>query len=237
MFSKTAEMYDLIYGSFKDYDGESRSIAALLQRLAPAAKTVLDVGCGTGEHALHLQRDHGYTIHGLDIEPAFIELARGKVPGARFSVGDMATFDLGARFDVVLCLFSSIGYLCELERVEQALRRFRTHLRPGGVAVVEPWFDPGEWQPGRVDVQSAEAGERRVVRMSHSAVEGRISRIWFHYLIGGPEGIEHRVEEHALGLFTREEMSGAFVRAGFADVEFDPEGLIGRGLYVAKRPG
>jgi len=235
MFSKTAELYDLIYRSFKDYDREARSIAELLQRLVPGAKTILDVGCGTGEHALRLQRDHGYTVHGLDAEPEFVLLARAKVPSARFSLGDMTAFDLGSRFDAVLCLFSSIGYLCEIERVEEALCRFRAHLNPGGVALVEPWFEPEAWRPGTVSVQSVEGEGRRVVRMSLSSVEGRISKIRFHYLVGSPEGIDHRVEEHALGLFTREEMSEAFARAGFADVEFDPEGLIGRGLYIARK--
>ena len=146
----------------------------------------------------------------------------------------MAAFELDARFDAVLCLFSSIGYLCEVQRVEQAFRRFRAHLAPGGVVVVEPWFTPEAWQPGRIHVQSAEADGLHVVRMSYPTVEGHISRLRFHYLVGGPEGVEHRVEDHALGLFTREEMSSCLAKAGFDDVEFDPEGLTGRGLYLAR---
>lgn len=234
MFSETPELYDAIYGSFKDYEAESRAIADLIERWAPGARTVLDVACGTGGHALHLRSDHGYVVHGIDIEPAFVALARAKVPDARFSEGDMTRFDLGLRFDVVLCLFSSIGYLCDLARVVRAFRRFRAHLEPGGVTLVEPWLTPEAWIPGRVYVHSGEVGERRVVRMSHSTVDGRISRLAFHYLIGGPEGIEHRVEDHALGLFTREEMLEAFGRAGFGAVELDPEGLTGRGLYIAR---
>jgi len=234
MFSQAPEFYDLIYGAFKDYAAEARTIAALVRRHAPHARTVLDVACGTGEHARHLQHDHGYTVHGLDIEPAFVELARAKVPSARFTEGDMAAFHLGARFDVVLCLFSSIGYLCDIERVERALACFREHLEPGGLAVVEPWFTPDAWHPGRVYVHSADSGGRHVVRMSRSTVEGHVSKLLFHYLLGGPDGIEHRVEHHALGLFTREEMTAAFARAGFGDVQYDPEGLTGRGLYLAR---
>ena len=237
MFSETPELYDAIYGAWKDYGAESERVARLLREVAPGARSVLDVGCGTGEHAVRLQRDHGYRVHGVDIEPGFVELARGKLPEATFTVGDMASFDVGARFDVVMCLFSSIGYVETVERLEATLQRFRAHLRPDGVAVVEPWFEPADWHPGRVYVHTAEAGALQVVRMSHSRVEGSVSKLEFHYLIGGGEGIDHRIEHHSLGLFTREEMTHAFSGAGFDEVRFDPEGLIGRGLYVAHAEG
>ena len=50
MFSASAEFYDLIYSTFKDYRAEGEQIARLLRRLNPACESVLDVGCGTGEH-------------------------------------------------------------------------------------------------------------------------------------------------------------------------------------------
>lgn len=234
MFSETPGVYDEIYG-FKDYAGETRRVAELLEELAPGARRILEVGCGTGGHARHLVRDHGYELQGLDLEKAFVELARRKVPEATFHHGDMADFDLGEEFDAVLCLFSSIGYLTTLDRVEAALGCFRAHLAEGGVALVEPWFTPESWHPGRIYLHTSESDGRQVVRMSHSTVEGRISRLRFHYLVGDEGGIEHRTEDHELGLFTVEEMLGAFDRAGFREVEHDAEGLIGRGMYRARR--
>jgi dTDP-3-amino-3,6-dideoxy-alpha-D-glucopyranose N,N-dimethyltransferase/dTDP-3-amino-3,4,6-trideoxy-alpha-D-glucopyranose N,N-dimethyltransferase/N-dimethyltransferase len=73
--------------------------------------------------------------------------------------------------------------------------------------------------------------------MSHSTVEGRISRLEFHYLIGSGDGIDHRTEHHELALFETGELVDAFERAGSASVEHDPEGLTGRGLLVARAPG
>lgn len=237
MFSETPELYDLIYGSFKDYEAESRKVAELLSAVAPGAHTILDVACGTGGHAVHLQLDHGYSVHGLDIEPRFVVLARAKVPEARFSEGDMVTFDLGTRFDVVLCLFSSIGYVKSVPRLEEALRRFRAHLHPGGVVVVEPWMSPDQWEAGRVYVQAVEGESLHVVRMSHSTVDNGVSKLEFHYLLGGHGGIEHRHEAHEMGLFTHEQMRTALRTAGFVDVDLDEEGLTGRGLWVARAPG
>jgi len=234
MFSEAPELYDAIYGAVKDYRSESATIARYLCAHAPEARTILDVACGTGEHARYLQDEHGYVVHGLDIEAEFVRLARRKVPAATFSQGDMADFALDARFDAILCLFSSIGYLRTLDRVEQALGCFRRHLRPGGVVLVEPWFAPDGWTPGRVYVQTGESGDVRVVRMSHSTVDGRISRLVFHYLIGSAAGVEHRTETHELGLFTTDEMLRCFERAGFHGVEHDPEGITGRGLFAAR---
>lgn len=234
MFSETPELYDVIYGSFKDYQAEAANVARLLRARAPDARTILDVACGTGEHARYLAEDHGYAVHGLDIEPAFVELARRKVPSATFWRADMADFALDARFDVILSLFSSIGYLCTMERVERAFRCFRRHLEPGGLLVVEPWFAPDAWSPGRVHLHTAEAEGMRVVRMSHATVDGRISRLDFHYLIGSATGIDHRREIHELGLFTVGETRQALAAAGFRDVAHDGEGLTGRGLFTAR---
>jgi ubiquinone/menaquinone biosynthesis C-methylase UbiE len=66
MFSETAELYDLIYASFKDYVTESDRLAALITRVRPGARTVLDVACGTGEHARLLREHHRLAVDGID---------------------------------------------------------------------------------------------------------------------------------------------------------------------------
>ena len=233
MFTKTTELYDLIYSSIKDYRADAAAVAALLSRVAPNARSLLDVACGTGEHARHLSQEHGYVIQGLDIEPGFVELARAKVPSARFWQGDMASFQLDDRFDAVVCLFSSIGYLLTTADVTRALACFRRHLTRGGVVLVEPWLTPDVWKPGTVHFQSAKADGLSVTRMSHSGMVGHVSTIDFHYLVGTPEGIEHRTEHHELGLYSRTEMSECFARAGFERVDYDEKGIMGRGLYIA----
>jgi SAM-dependent methyltransferase len=231
VFSSTADLYDAIYAPIKDYAAETQRIAELLARAAPGARTILDVGCGTGEHA-RLLAERGYQVDGIDLEPAFVELARRKHPGGRFLQGDMASFDLGRRYDVVMSLFSAIGYVRTLDQVEAALRRFAAHLEPGGVVIVEPWLTPESWQSGRVHVHTATDGGRHIVRMGLSATRGRVSVLTFEYLIGSSEGLERRSEVHELGLFTVEEMLDCFARAGLR-AEHDPVGPMGRGLYVA----
>jgi len=235
MFSASAEFYDLIYSTKKDYRAEAAQIAARLRRLNPACRTVLDVACGTGEHALHLAAA-GFVVDGLDLDPAFVRIARRKHPAGRFFEADMSDFHLPHRYDAVICLFSSIGYLETLDRVTQALHCFRKHLTDGGVVVVEPWFAPGVLDPNRVFESVGESNGVRVRRISRVEIEGRMSRIRFEYEITGAGGTRRATEIHELGLFTPEEMLSAF-RAAQLEAEFDPQGLTDRGLYMGRKAG
>ena len=63
--------------------------------------------------------------------------------------GNMLDFDLGRQFDVVTCLFSSIGYVKTVPNMKRAVANMSRHLKPGGVLVLEPWFTPEDWHPER----------------------------------------------------------------------------------------
>src|SRR2546428_2272802 len=233
MFTESAEVYDLICSSFKDYPSEAKHIAELLHKIHPHCQTVLDVGCGTGEHAHLLAAYHGFEVDGLDLDPAFVRIASAKHPAGRFRQADMADFHLGRQYDAVLCLFSSIGYLRTSESVARALCCFREHLARDGIVIVEPWLTPEAMSPGHSDPRTVEAQGLRIVRVSHNEIDGRLSRIRFEYQIEGPEGIRHASEVHELGLFTIDEMLRLFEAAGLA-ADYDSRGLSDRGLYVAK---
>jgi SAM-dependent methyltransferase len=232
MFSASAEYYDLIYSTFKDYAAESARIAGLLREVHPACRTILDAACGSGEHARWLAHE-GFDVDGVDLDPAFLRIARRKHPAGRFFEADMSDFHLPHRYDAVLCLFSSIGYLTTLDRVTKALICFREHLSAGGVILVEPWFGPGALDPDRVMRVTGEADGITVTRVSRVALEGRRSRLLFDYEIADGSGIRQASEVHELGLFTTDEMMEAFRQAGL-DVAFDPSGFSDRGLYLAK---
>jgi SAM-dependent methyltransferase len=232
MFSASAQFYDLIYSTLKDYVDEAAQIAGLLRRVNPRCQTVLDVACGTGEHARLLAAD-GFVVDGVDLNPAFVRIAREKHPAGRFFEADMSDFQLPHRYDAVLCLFSSIGYLQTLDRVTRALICFREHLAPDGVIVVEPWFPPGVLDPERVTRQDADANGIRVSRVSRVELDGQLSRIRFDYEISDRMGTRRASEVHELGLFTTAELMRTFQDAGL-DADHDPKGLTDRGLFVAR---
>ena len=234
VFTEPAELYDAIYFGFKDYPAEAESIASLLRSVHPAGGTVLDVACGTGEHARLLAQRHRFEVDGLDVNEDFLRLARLKHPNGRFTRADMRSFSLERRYDAVLCLFSSIGYLRTLDGVIEAFRRFRAHLANGGLVLVEPWFGPGVLEPGRRSVHVGEANGVRVERTATTEVEGRVSRLRFEYVITDPAGERRTSEVHELGLFTVVELLDAFAAAGLA-AEYLDGSFTDRGLYLARR--
>ncbi|HVN54976.1 MAG TPA: class I SAM-dependent methyltransferase [Anaerolineaceae bacterium] len=228
MYSHTAQYYDKLY-AFKDYRGEAEQVRAAIAARIGADRRLLDVACGAGLHLQYL-RDH-FDVAGLDLDAGLLEAARERLPGVPLYQADMETFSLGQTFTAITCLFSSIAYLKTFDRVASACRTMARHLDPGGVLVVEPWFTPAAWIPGRVHVVQVDEPELKIVRMSTSLVDGRVSYFDFHYLIGTPGGTEHYVERHELGLFEEAEMRQALESAGLVATH-DPTGISGRGLWI-----
>ncbi|HYP18996.1 MAG TPA: class I SAM-dependent methyltransferase [Chloroflexia bacterium] len=229
MYQRNARYYDALY-SWKDYSAESTKLVELVQAQAQRpAGTLLDVACGTGAHLVYL-RDY-FHIEGVDFEPEMLSIARDRLPGVALTQGDMVDFDLGRSFDVVTCLFGSIGYVKTLERLNQALANMARHVSPGGLLVIEPWFMPERFQPGTIHSLFVDQPDLRIARMNVSTIEGRLSILHFHYMVGTPQGIDYWDERHEMALFTHEEYTQAFHSAGL-DVSYDEQGLWGRGLYT-----
>jgi len=230
MFSRSAHIYDAIYASIRAYPREAADLDALVQSKRPGARTLLDVACGTGAHLEHLAGR--YEVEGLDLDAEMLAIARDRLPDVEFHEGDMADFDLGKRFDAVVCMFSSIGYVKTEARLRSAAQAFARHLEPGGVLVVEPWLEPDAWRDRHVGAVFVDQPELKIARMNVAERRDDVSLVDFHYLVGTPEGIDEFTEPHELGLFTVEQHLEAFRAAGL-EVEHDPEGPMGRGLYVA----
>ena len=176
-------------------------------------------------------------IDGQHLDARMLEAAKQKCPELTFHLGDMRDFDLGpgGQFDVITCLFSSIGYVGTVAGLNQAIANFKRHLKPGGLMLIEPWFTPDDWHTGNVHATFVDEPRLKISRMNVSGREGNLSYFVFHYLVGAPEGIEYFTERHELGLFTVKEYLSAFHSCGL-DVVRDPLWLNGRGLYLANKP-
>lgn len=225
MFTETAEFYDLAY-SWKDYPAE---VARLRELVGREGGTLLDVACGTGRH-LELLAPH-YRAEGVDLDPAMVALTRSR--GLTAAQADILTLDLGGRrFDVVTCLFSSIGYVSDLPG---AVARLAALVAPGGVLVVEPWLSPEQIAEPRISLHTAETESTTLARMGRLHVDGRRCAIEFQYLVGRAGVIEHFDERHHTWLWTVDEYAAAFAATGL-DATHDEQGLMGRGLWIATRP-
>lgn len=103
------------------------------------------MACGTGGHIPHLREF--YKVEGLDLDRGMLDIANSKHSDVAFHHGDMVDFDLRRQFDVVVSLFSSIGYVQTPDRLALAVRNMARHVRPGGVLIIEPYFSPQAWKP------------------------------------------------------------------------------------------
>jgi len=231
VFGKTARYYDKIY-AFKDYAGEVRTLVEFISaEIGDRRGRLLDVACGTGAHLEHLHAH--FDVEGLDLSGALLEVARERLPDVPLHRGDMRTFTLQTRFDVITCLFSSIGYMTTGDDLAAAIRRMADHLNADGVLVVEPWFTPDQWMANTTHAMLVDEPDLKIARVNTSLVEGRVSIVDLHHSIATPEETTHVLEKHRLGLFTVDEMKAAFAAAGLR-VRHDDEGITGRGLYIAR---
>jgi SAM-dependent methyltransferase len=145
VFGNYSRYYNLLYKD-KDYQGEVDFVAGLLAKHSGGkAKSVLDIGCGTGNHDLLLCRK-GFSIDGVDRSEEMVSVARRRaegVPNARFHQGDATSFRLDAEFDAVISLFHVMSYLTDNAALFQAFGNAHRHLKPGGIFLFDFWYGPG----------------------------------------------------------------------------------------------
>jgi SAM-dependent methyltransferase len=170
-------------------------------------------------------------VSGLDVDPQMVAIARKRCPGIDIHRADMVHFDLGRRFDVVTCLFSSIGYVQTLTRMRSAIACMAGHLEAGGLLLVEPWLTPEQYRVGEVTANFADGPDLKIAWMYTSDTGNGTSVFDINYLVGSPDGIAYFTERHEMGLFTLREYALSFEAAG-VKAERYADSPFGRGLYV-----
>ncbi|MEK6624727.1 MAG: class I SAM-dependent methyltransferase, partial [Bdellovibrionota bacterium] len=138
-FLDYAKFYNLLY---KDYIGECKFIHELILKYHPNAKTILDVGCGTGMHANILKRDYGYEVTGVDLSHYMISIAKSNYAGISFSEGNARTFRLHQKFDVITSLFHVLSYQNTNEEVGSYFDNIKAHLKSTGIFIFDYWYGP-----------------------------------------------------------------------------------------------
>lgn len=233
-----SDAYDSLYRD-KNYEGECDAVERLLgERGIGRGARLLDLGCGTGSHALPLAQ-RGYGVTGLDRSESMLARARakasalhGKAPA--FLLGDVRDFALEERFDAALMMFAVLGYQCSNADLLATLRTVRRHLVPGGLFVFDVWYGPAVLadRPGQ-RVRRIDTPTGRVIRTTTSTLDAnrQSCRVLFELLqIDGDRVVGESREEHLQRFFFPLELdlalAGADLRLealrAFPDIDRDP---------------
>lgn len=147
-FDAYSAYYDALYRE-KDYRGEVDYVLGLVDAAAQPGLRILDLGCGTGAHAVHFA-ERGCTVLGVDLSRGMIERAevrRRHLPAEiaeriEFALGDARSFRTDGRFDIVVALFHVLSYQTLDEDVRALIGTAEAHLVKGGSFVADYWYGP-----------------------------------------------------------------------------------------------
>lgn len=230
-YENSAHLYDLMYVR-RHYTTTAEEIHRIIDAELPEARDLLDVGCGTGRH-LELLHD-SYRGEGLDINPMMLEQTHARCPEIPLHEADMRTFDVDRSYDVIICLFSAIGYVETAEEMRRSIERMDAHLRSPGLLIVEPWFTPESFWDGHLAANFQSEAETKLAWMYRQRREGLQAVLDIHYLVGGEGQPEYINERQVLGLFTPQETQAAFADVGM-EARYLEDDVWNRGLYVARK--
>jgi len=213
-----AARYDRIYRA-KRYDAECDAIEAIFRAAAPfPVRELLDLGCGTGGHALELAR-RGYRVTGVDASAPMLSAARRKAEGLadearpRFVEARLGDFDLGVVVDAALMMFAVLGYLVDEAERRAALANVRRHLRDGGLFVFDVWYAPAVEAQGP-SVRESEVGELRRRAGATLDRRRRVCDVTIELLSGADARRVVTREIHCMRYFDREELAEQLAQAG-----------------------
>ncbi|WP_067813636.1 class I SAM-dependent methyltransferase [Nocardia inohanensis] len=151
--TRPTEFWDSAYddGTAPWVIGEPQPAVVELEAAGWVRGTVLDIGCGTGEHAIFLA-ERGYEVCGLDVSPSAIRQARENAERhgvtARFEVADALNLDPGLSFDTIIDVGLFHVFASTHGDVAGYVRNLRTACALGGRIYIlafsdaEPGFGP-----------------------------------------------------------------------------------------------
>ena len=248
-FDAYAAYYDLLYRQ-KDYAAEAAYVDRSIRRYQPYAGSLLELGSGTGGHAVHFSR-MGYDVHGIDLSPAMVSLAKDRAgrddaQAPTFEVADLRTFRAPRLFDAVVSLFHVMSYQVDDDDFRAALATASAHLVPGGVFVFDCWYGPAVLaDPPRVRTRTLSGGAFSVFRKAypdHDPVHRRVD-VRFEIDVRNGDSRERIDELHPMRYFFRDEVEAFLEDAGLHTLEArawleesDPDTSSWYASFVAQKP-
>ncbi len=200
-------------GEPSEYQEEvSVYVRLMIEYSAKLPKTMLHLGSGAGSHDRFFKKH--FQVTGVDLSPGMQDLARKANPEVEYIQGDMRTISLNKEYDVV-AIPDSIDYMRTENDLTLAIDNAVLHLKPGGVLLVV-----GKTREIFMNNNFAYSGYKNgvhVTLMENNHVypdQPDSYEAVFCYLIRQKGKLTIHTEQHLLGLFSENQWTGVFKRAG-----------------------
>ena len=216
-YSVLAAGYDVVM-EHVDYELWAEYVYGLLLEYAPSARSILELGCGTGSLALELQPMGPYRYAGTDKVEMMVKVAQAKAEMAgadlQFSVADFTDFRVDRPVDVVLLLYDGLNYLLEPTQIEALLRCAYAALVPGGLFIVDQSTPANSINNEAYFEDEGEADAFAFKRKSQYDRDSGLHTTSFDMTIDG----RRFQEEHIQRAYFVEEIRSLIAASGFEEV-------------------
>lgn len=229
VFDSYAQYYDLLYRE-KDYPAEVDYVDALIKTYATNdARTILDLGCGTGGHAVLLTRK-GYCVTGVDRSDAMLAIAKEKKRqrggSVKFQKGDISTMRIAGSFDAAIAMFAVMGYQTTNERLESSLLNIWRHLDREGLLIFDAWFGPAVIAQKPHDrVLIVEEGASTIIRLTRPVLDILTHTVNVNFTllrIEDDKVLDHVEETHVMRFFFPKELDFMLAKTGYEVLGMHP---------------
>ena len=223
-----AELYDLFYKD-KPYAAEAAFVDRCLNEYSTGpVNRLLEIACGTGTHAFHLEKPERRIVatdYSEDMLSRAREKAAEKNSRVEFQLQDMTQLAVSTEmFDAVICLFDAIGYVGTNVALQKVFLGVHKHLRNDGLFVFEFWhaaamlrhYDP-------VRVRRWKQDDSLILRISETTLDyaKQLSSVCYSIYELKTDGTYSSLTETQVNrYFLVQEMAAWLTTTGFAPVKW-----------------
>lgn len=215
VFGKYADYYDYLYQD-KDYLGECDAIVEILRKYSKyKVFSILDLGCGTGNHAFILHQK-GYKVVGVDRSEVMLNNAKKKLSNVtskkniRFEKGDIRKWKTAEKFDAVIMMFAVLGYQLENNDVLKSLSTVRKYLKSNGLFIFDVWYAPAVLtQKPSKRIKTVDTPTGKILREASSEIDSARQICTVHYTTSYFKNnrlIQKIKENHQMRYFSLQEL-------------------------------
>lgn len=221
VFDEYAHYYDLLYKD-KDYDAEANYIDCLIKKYNVNAKTILDLGCGTGKHA-ELLTKKGYRVHGIDLSEEMLQEAyvrAEKNEKLSFGQSNIQEFVLEEKFDVITALFHVMSYQTTDGALGNVFAKAYEHLNDKGIFIFDCWYGPAVLtEKPELRIKRLENDNVKITRIAEPVLRENGNIVEVHYDIfvknQNTQEIREINETHIMRYLFKQEILQLLQNAGF----------------------